>query len=311
MAILLADAGGTNIRTAWIEDGSDVRSISVSPAQHYESLSKALRAKCEADQISPSSAIIAVAGPVLGDKVRFTNRSWEFSQLSLKDELGLQKLLVINDFAAVALSLPNWKSGDIDYVKPGIGMANSPMLAIGPGTGLGVAAVIPNEDRWIAVAGEGGHCPAVLDGLLPAVALQRLGKRGTVTWEAIVSGPGLSRLHSALHNLPDKVSPEEIQRNAVTGNDQSTSTLHVFSALLGRRAADAALLFGAWGGVFLAGGVMQALGNCFDRVAFSEAFLEHKEEFLNDVPVGILTAQYPAFAGLGYLAKIQRSGGAD
>ena len=307
MAILLADVGGTNIRTAWTEDGNDVRDISLSSADQYESLLDALNAKCGADGINPDSAIIAVAGPVLGDTINFTNRGWEFSQTTLKSEMGLQELLVINDFAAVALSLPSWKPGDIDYIKPGAGMANSPMLAIGPGTGLGVSAAIPSGENWIAVAGEGGHCPAVLDGLVPDIARQRLGEQGSVTWETIISGPGLSRLHAALHNHTDRISPDEIQRDAAMGDDQSTSTVNVFSALLGRRAADAALLFGAWGGVFLAGGVVKALANCFDRDAFHEEFSKHEKEFLKDVPVGILTAEYPAFSGLAYLAKVRRS----
>ena len=311
MAILLADVGGTNIRTAWTEDGVDVRNISISPADNYESLFDALNAKCGADGINPDSAIIAVAGPVLGDTINFTNRGWEFSQTTLKSEMGLQELLVINDFAAVALSLPSWKPGDIDYIKPGIGIANSPMLAIGPGTGLGVSAAIPSGENWIAVAGEGGHCPAVLDGLVPDIARQWLGEQGSVTWETIISGPGLSRLHSAMHSYPDLVSPEEIQTSAATGDDQSISTLRVFAALLGRRAADATLLFGAWGGVFLAGGVVKALGNCFDRDAFHEAFSKHEKEFLEDVPVGILTAEYPAFAGLAYLAKGRRFQNSD
>ena len=304
MTILLADAGGTNIRMAWTDDGTTVKGASISSANQYKNLTDALRTKCESDRIKPDAAVIAIAGRVIADTVSFTNRNWTFSQSNLKSELDLNELLVINDFAAVALSLPTWKTGEIDYIKRGTDLANSPMLAMGPGTGLGIAAIIPNGDSWTPLAGEGGHCLASFSGLIPQITQERLRKNGLNTWEDVLSGSGLHNLHSALHDPKHKWSPEQIVESAANGESDSIATLQLFAALLGRRAADATLLFGAWGGVYITGGVIQALDKQFDRAAFTEAFLEHKDGFLEDVPIGLLTAEYPAFSGLAYAARM-------
>ncbi|MEM7195278.1 MAG: ROK family protein [Pseudomonadota bacterium] len=302
MSILLADVGGTNIRTAWTDDCESVKDASKSPASRYRDLIHALSSRCELDNISPESAVVAVAGPVRGDTITFTNRDWTFSQRDLKDALGLRELLVVNDFSAVALSLPTWHAEDIDCIKHGATLPNNPLLALGPGTGLGVAAIVRRGNHWIPIAGEGGHCLANVRDLIPAAAERRLNQEGQLTWESMLSGPGIRNLHSALHSPQKNLPPEEIVGLAIVGDTDAISTLHFFSALLGRRAADAALLFGAWGGVFIAGDIVKAMGAQFDRAAFIKAFSANKNEFLNDVPVGLLKAEYPALKGLAQAA---------
>ncbi len=118
MTILLADAGGTYIRSAWVDSESSIRGEQSQSANTFESLSAALSHRIQGDQIQPDCVIVAVAGPVMGDRVEFTNRPWNFSQRQLKSELGLKRLIVINDFAAVALALPILKPSQHDVIRP-------------------------------------------------------------------------------------------------------------------------------------------------------------------------------------------------
>ena len=305
MPILLADAGGTNIRTAWTENGSDFWGEREQTADSFDSLGDALASCCQEEQIQPDCAILAVAGPVREDRIQFTNRPWSFSRKQLKKELQLEQLEVMNDFAAVALALPVLEDSQIDIVRAGKSPANAAMLAIGPGTGLGVAGVVPAGRSWCAIPGEGGHCSAALDHIVPHDAQQRLWHSGSLSWEHILSGPGLPRLHSALHCANDLDTPEKITSAARSGDDNARQTLSCFSALLGRCTANAALLFGAWGGAFLGGGLVKSMQDSFDRDAFVEGFESRgtDTDLLRHVSVGIITEPYPAFTGLVHAAS--------
>ncbi len=305
MTTLLVDAGGTNIRSAWTDGLSNAWGEQNRSADTFESLSDALSFRFRDDQIQPDCAIVAVAGPVKADHVQFTNRSWSFSQQQLKAELGLKQLIVINDFAAVALALPILKSAQLDVVKTVTSDKRAAMLAIGPGTGLGISCVVPVDKTWVAVPGEGGHSAAALDRIVPAAAQQRLWDSGWLPWEAVLSGPGLVRLHGALHCNNQLESPEQITLAATSGDESTRQTLWCFAALLGRCAADKALVVGAWGGVFLAGGMITAMGDLFDREAFLEGFETGREpsELIHDIGVSIITDPYPAFTGLMHAAS--------
>jgi glucokinase len=305
MTTLLVDAGGTNIRSAWTDGGFNIWDEQDQAADTFKSLGDALSSRFREDQIRPYCAIVAVAGPVKGDHVQFTNRSWGFSHQQLKAELGLKQLIVINDFAAVALALPVLKPAQLDVVKTGASAEQAAMLAIGPGTGLGISCVVPVDNTWVAVPGEGGHSAAALDRLVPSAAQQRLWDSGWLPWEAILSGPGLVRLHGALHCSHELETPEQVTFAAASGDEFAQQTLWYFAALLGRCAADTALVVGAWGGVFLAGGMIKAMGDLFNREAFLEGFEVGREpaKLIHDIGVSIITDPYPAFTGLMHAAS--------
>lgn len=309
MTTLLVDAGGTNLRTAWTNGKGEVHAVREQPADSFEDLIAALTTHCAEEEIAPELAIIAVAGPVQGDRIEFTNRSWSFSQSELKSELNLCDVIVMNDFAALALSLPKLTSDDLEVLVAGIPQPDSAMIAIGPGTGLGISTAVRNAQHWIALPGEGGHASASLDGLVPPVAQKHLWQSGWLSWEEVLSGRGLVRLHRALHPDQTSVTPEEITAAATSGNEKAQQSISCFSALLGRCASDAALLVGAWGGVFMTGGMIAAFENLFDKNAFIDAFQSKGSytELVQRIPVNLITRPFPAFIGLSHAAAIQRS----
>ncbi|MGI9318885.1 MAG: ROK family protein [bacterium] len=306
MTILLVDAGGTNLRTAWTNRKGEVWAVREQAADSFEGLVTALTMRCAEDKIAPESAIIAVAGPVQGDRVNFTNRPWSFSQAALKSALDLRQVRVMNDFAALALSLPKLTSDDLEVLVAGDPQPGSAMIAIGPGTGLGISTAVPNRQHWIALPGEGGHAAASLDGLVPPSAHNHLWQSGWLSWEEVLSGRGLVRLHHAMHPDQHCLAPEEITTAATAGDVNAQHSISCFCALLGRCASDAALLVGAWGGVFIAGGMIAAFGSLFDRVAFIDAFQSkgNYTELVRRIPVNLITRPFPAFIGMAHAAAI-------
>ncbi len=310
MTILLVDAGGTNLRTAWANRKGEVWAAREQAADSFEDLVAALASRCAEDKTTPERAIIAVAGPVQGDRVSFTNRPWSFSQAALKLALNLQQLIVMNDFAALALALPKLTSSDLELLVAGDPQPGAPMIAIGPGTGLGMSTAVPNGHHWITLPGEGGHAAATLDGLVPATAHDHLWQSGWLSWEDVLSGQGLVRLNQALHPDQHFTTPEEITAAATSGEANAQQSISCFCSLLGRCASDAALLVGAWSGVFIAGGMIAAFGNLFDRNAFIDAF-QSKGSYtalVQRIPVNLIARPFPAFVGLAHAAAIQLSG---
>lgn len=306
MTILLVDAGGTNLRTAWSNTKGEVQAVREQAADSFEDLGEALATRCADDKITPERVIIAVAGPVQGDRVKFTNRPWSFSQAALKSALNLQQVIVMNDFAALALSLPKLTPSDLELLVAGDPRPDAAMMAIGPGTGLGISTAVPNGQHWIALPGEGGHAAATLDGLIPTTAHTQLWQSGWLSWEDVLSGQGLVRLHQALHPDQRCTAPEEITAAASAGDAKAKQSISCFSALLGRCASDAALLVGAWGGVFIAGGMIAAFGSLFDRNAFIDAF-QSKGSYsalVQRIPANLITRPFPAFIGLSHAASL-------
>ena len=310
MTNLLVDAGGTNLRTAWTNTKGEVQAVREQAADSFEGLVAALAARCAEDKIAPERAVIAVAGPVQGDHITFTNRPWSFSRTELKSALNLRQVIVMNDFAALALSLPKLTSNDLEALFKGDPQPGSAMIAIGPGTGLGISTATQNTRDWIALPGEGGHASATLDGLVPPIAHDHLWQSGWLSWEEVLSGRGLIRLHQALYPDQRYTAPEKITAAATAGDENAQQTISCFSALLGRCASDAALLVGAWGGVFIAGGMIQAFGSLFDRGAFIDAFQSkgNYTELVRRIPVNLITRPFPAFIGLSHAATIHSSG---
>ncbi len=102
-------------------------------------------------------AAVAIANPVDGDQIRMTNHHWQFSIEAVRREVGLETLLVVNDFYALARSLPHLLDADKVQVGGGSARAGAPLGLLGAGTGLGVSGLIPAGGNWIALNSEGGH----------------------------------------------------------------------------------------------------------------------------------------------------------
>jgi glucokinase len=187
--------------------------------------------------------------------------------------------------------------------------ADCTKVVLGPGTGLGVAALVPAGGRWQAVASEGGHVtfgPCSGDEE-PVFARMRV--QGPGSAEAVLSGPGIARLHRAMHAGTAALAPRDIAARALAGDPRATATIRLFTRLLGRFAGDAALTFKATGGVYISGGVARRLGPLLDGEIFRTAFEAHPpyEEMLKAIPTFVVTYEQPGLLGCAALADMTMS----
>jgi glucokinase len=201
MTILVADIGATNTRCA-LGTAEGVGTVSTFLNRDFPGpdalLGQYLRAHPGPGR--PAAAALAVAAPIRGDAVEMLNISWRFSIAQLRRSLGLASLRVLNDFAALAWALPALGPQELTQIGRGEVTPRYPMAVLGPGTGLGVAALVPGEGTWRAIAGEGGHAtlPACDDTEERVIGLARQ-RFGHCSAERILSGAGLTFLHAALH----------------------------------------------------------------------------------------------------------------
>lgn len=204
---------------------------------------------------------LAVAGPVADDgrSAQLTNLPWHIDCDDLSRRFGLPALRLANDFAAAALGAVTAAGNNLITLQAGEPLADSPRLVVGAGTGLGMAIVLPRGNGWQVIAGEGGHVAfAPADGRQLDLWTFLARRHGRVTWERVVSGPGLGAIHEFLAGIA--LPSEDIARRA-TDDPHGTErqSLDLFLAAYGAFAGDMALACLARGGVFLAGGIAARL----------------------------------------------------
>jgi glucokinase len=308
-ARLLGDVGGTNARFAWqASRGASLSQLAAYPSAQFESLESALRHYLTQHGLPmPAQAAIGIANPVDGDWVQMTNHDWHFSIEALRQALGLRRLKVINDFAALAWSLPTLQPHELRAVGAGLGVQGGTLALLGPGTGLGVSALVQGLDaRQVVISGEGGHVTLAAASDEEAAVLAWLRRQfGHVSAERALSGPGLENLYRAWGavqglSLAPLTAPQ-ISRRALAGADAvCDAVLELFFGLLGNVAGNLALTLGATGGVYIGGGIVPRLGDRIDRSRFRERF-EAKGRFggyLARIPVWVVQAgESPALRG--------------
>ena len=266
---IVADVGGTNVCFGLVTGRNKTTSeyeicqLWSQATEEFDSFESCLDAYIATINCQrPANACIAIAGPVTADHVQMTNLNWDFSVSGLSKQFGIERLEVLNDFGALAYSTLHVPTSDLCVIYAGTPIADAPRAVIGPGTGLGVAALIPTAGRWRPVTGEGGHMAFAPTKGKAAKILELVHKdMDYVCVETLLSGPGLARLHQALAVIEgrasDPLSPEQVTTHAVAGTDPACrETLDLFCHLLGRTAGDIALIYGARGGVYLGGGIL-------------------------------------------------------
>lgn len=304
---LLADIGGTNARFALAGPEGVGRELTLRSADH-PSLAAAARAYLAeaAPDARPRAGAFAVASPVTGDIVRMTNLPWEFSIRQTRRELGLERLDVVNDFVAVALSVP--ELSDVDRVRIGDGVPEPgwPIGVLGPGSGLGVSALVPVAGGWHALPTEGGHVTMPAVGDRESMVLAQLRKSfDHVSAERLLSGPGLVNLYAAVTLIdgrePERLTPAEVTARALDRRDPAClEAVEMFCAMLGTVAGNLALTVGARGGVHVAGGIAPRILSVLAHSRFRKRFVEkgRMRDYLAPIPTYVVTHPYPAFLGL-------------
>jgi glucokinase len=243
-----------------------------------------------------------MANPVQGDRVQMTNRDWSFSIEALKESMGLQRLIVLNDFKALALALPALQADELRPLLPGTADPQAPRAVLGPGTGLGVATLISTPQGDVALDGEGGHVTLAAADDEEAAVLAWLRQRfGHVSAERALSGPGLVNLYEAACGLSGSaatsLSPADVVDAARRGTDAAcVKALGWFMAFLGNVAGNLALTVGARGGVYIGGGIPPRIADLLPASSFTERFLGKGRfrSYLSAIPVHLIDARSSA-----------------
>jgi glucokinase len=304
---LVADIGGTNARFALLAEGTEApQREQTLPCASFPDLGAAAAHYLAGEGRPPvTEAAVAVATPITGDRIKLTNNDWAFSVEQTRRDLHLVRLVMVNDFTALALSLPLLGADEYRQVGGGRAVPGTPIALLGAGTGLGVSGLLPSGDGWIPIQGEGGHTAFSPATPREVDVLQVLWRRyDHVSHERLLSGPGLVALREALAVIdgvvPEALAPEAIAHKGMAGADAyCAEALQMFCGILGTAAANLCVTLGARAGVFIGGGIVPGLGTWFDRSVFRARF-EQKgrfREYVAAVPTFVITARNPALRG--------------
>jgi glucokinase len=309
---LLGDIGSTNARFAYLRN-CQIGPIETLPVAEFASIIEALRVFGNRRQSegAVTRALLGVAGPIQNGAVTMTNSGWVVDSSELAREFGLERVDLMNDFAALAWSLPELSPEHLLPIGGLSPVATAPAVVLGAGTGLGLACLGGRDSRATVIETEGGH--ATLPGATAQedAVIQCLRESfGHVSAERVLSGAGLVNLYHAIAAVEGGITPHrtatDITAAAVAGRCMaSQATLDMFCAMLGTFAGNAALMFGARGGVFIGGGIVPRIADFVAASAFRSRF-EAKGRFqfyLAAIPVYIITHPHPAFFGLRAIAQ--------
>ena len=196
---LLADIGGSKSRFALANSAGRPERILIMDNDTVADLDGAISRYLDETGARPRAATLAIAGPIDGEEVALTNRAWRFRRAELAQRFGWSQLRIVNDFEAIAWALRNLAPNETRPLGPPLPPRDGVRAVLGPGTGLGVAALLPAGGHWHVVASEGGHASFGPQAMDEVEVFARLWKDcGHVSAESVLSGPGLVRLARAL-----------------------------------------------------------------------------------------------------------------
>ncbi|MCH7822350.1 MAG: glucokinase [Proteobacteria bacterium] len=314
--LLIGDLGGTNARFALA--GSEVPGFSEYlelRCNRFASADLAIRHYISTiGAPTPDLICLAAAGPVIDQHVRFTNSSWSISADQLVEDFANPKVRLLNDFEAIAYSIPFLTGADcapIGAPEPGMLAEEHYTIGIvGPGTGLGTAGLRKHGDLYIPIASEAGHsgfAPETQVQLDILVALRERFDR--VTSERLVSGPGLENIHWALSRIqgeetPPLSAPEIFTKAGDNSDSRAVEAVHLFFEILGQVAGDVALTLGASNGIFIAGGIARRYPQLILSSRFRSGF-ENKGRYrslMKRIPTQLILHSQPGLLGAAYCA---------
>ena len=309
--IMAADIGGTHARfaIATIEDGGPISLAHLKTLEvaSYPGLEAAVQAygKAIARRL-PRLVAMALACPIVGDTLKMTNNPWVIRLSVIREMLGLENLLVVNDFAAIGHAVARAGASHFErLIGPDQPLPTAGIISIiGPGTGLGVSQVFRHETKAFIIPTEGGHIDfAPLDPAEDAIltALRKI--YGRISIERILSGPGLFNLYRALGEMQDisvqSLDPRDLWTMAINGRDPlAVEALQRFCLTLGSVCGDLALLQGA-SAVVLAGGLLPRIAHLLPQSGFERRFLAKGrfEEHMSKLPVFRILHPEPGLFG--------------
>jgi glucokinase len=301
---LVGDIGGTNARFAIAESGGYPSNVRKLPKAPYPGLVEAVEHYLSG-MPKVAEAVLAVAGPIVGDEIAFTNSAWRFSIEDVRKRLGLRRLVVINDLLAHALSIPALPPDELGSLKSGTRDPRQPAVVIGPGTGLGIAFLLNNAGTLVGLPSEGGHATfAPMDRVQGEILSHLQGHYGHVPVERLLSGPGLLAIATTLAQLKGQVidvhDPREVSARAAAEQCLiCREAIQIFSSILGSTAGNLAVTLLTGGGVFITGGLCRGLRPLLDVQALTQAFIAkgRLQSYLEAIPIDQILRHHAALLG--------------
>ena len=307
---LVADVGGTNSRLALFDPlANELRALRTYVNRDYGQFEDIIATWLDAlTEPPPPDCCLAVAAPPFADRVTMLNIDWSFSCRDLATRFGFSRLHCINDFEGNAYALPHLPEHDLTTLHPGTVTERAKLATVGPGTGLGGSTLNLAGNVPVACASEPGHMGLAAATELELELFHYLQPRyGEVYAELLVSGPGLQRLYESLAAIQGQdmlsLSPEEISAKALAGQcGLCVLTLNTFCALLGSICGDFVLANGAYGGLYLAGGVIPHMIGFLQASPFVRRFQEKGKmrEHLARVPLYVITCETTGLLGAAH-----------
>jgi glucokinase len=310
-AVLLADVGGTNVRFAVLGQAG-LGAITHMAVNDYQNFADGVAAfmALQPNSIAIRHALFGVAGVVEDGRCALTNNAWVVDTAELRRRFGFAGSHIVNDFEAVAWSLPLLAASNLRLIGGGLAKPGTPMAVLGPGTGLGVAGYIPGKEGGVVARSEGGHTTMPSGSPFEDAIFDQLRQKfGHVSAERVLSGSGLENLYHAI-GLLKSVNVQErdaaaITRAGIAGSCAvSRAALDTFCALLGEFAGNFALSFDAQGGLFIGGGIAPHLRDYLPQSQFRPRFNAkgRMSRYLEAIPAYLILHEDPAFIGLQSLA---------
>lgn len=313
--IIVGDVGGTNARLALAQKNAqghvELSNIGVRSVEEFRSLELAIEDWQKDIHIKPKQGVFALAGPTGADEVRFTNSNWVVSAPKMKEAFGFENVQLINDFAAQAMAIPATPASDLILVNKGEAKEGAPIVVLGPGTGLGMAGLLKTETGWRVLPTEGGHQAFAPKSDLEREILSVLSRAlEAVSYEHVLSGPGLLRIYKCIGAIkgeatPFETPPEIGEAAANLSNQLAVEAAKTLSLILATFCSNAVLSFGALGGCVIAGGVAEQLSQFIMTNDFIERFrnIGPMTNYVRDVPVYRNSDKYAALKGAAMFAQ--------
>jgi len=326
--ILAGDIGGTNARLALfdVQNGEfKLSKLSIFPSRHYSGLDQIVTEFVNSTGLHPAHACFGIAGPVTNGRVEASNLPWIIESRRLADELKINNAVLINDLEATGWGIGALSSSDLvalNNVIPISGNVMGNQAVIAAGTGLGEGGLYWDGRRYHVFASEGGHCDFAPQGDLQVELYQYLrGRYGHVSYERILSGPGLVFVFNfppatEKGKPPDWLAAEMVETDAAAAISHAAlsgqcsmceQALEIFVTVFGAEAGNLALKLKATGGVFLAGGIAPKILPKLATPMFLEAFLSkgRLRHLMEIMPIQVITNDKLALLGAARCAQFE------
>jgi glucokinase len=328
MQILAGDIGGTNTRlalfdTTTADPGQAVIEASY-PSPAHPTIESILQQFIEQHRLKQiDRACFGLAGPVIDQVCETTNLPWRVSAQSIQQQFDIQQAWLLNDLEANAWGIETLHEDDIHTLQPGQGSARGNRSIISAGTGLGQAGLYWDGSRYHPFPSEGGHTDFSANSALEFALYESLaGQCGHVSWERLVSGPGIGNIYTFLRQYRSASTPDWLQQQidrigvapaiSRAAIDQSepvaVETMDLFVELYGREASNHALKMMATGGVFLGGGIAPQILTLLKREnRFMQAFVAkgRMQHIVKTMPVKVILNDKTALKGAAHYAALQ------